>query len=38
MLDHEKAVVDSSGLKIVSFDEFLNMELPPLENILDPWL
>jgi hypothetical protein len=38
MLVHEKSVVDNSGLKIVSFEEFLNMELPPLENILDPWL
>ncbi len=33
----EKAA-ESNELCIVSVEEFVKLKLPPLENILDPWL
>jgi len=38
MLVPEKTVSNDADVKIVGLKEFLDMNLPPLENILDPWL
>ncbi len=38
MSDHFVETESKIGLKVVNLDEFLEMELPPRENILKPWL
>jgi len=37
-MSDDKKAVEEVVLRIVSLEEFLGLKLPPIENLLDPWL